>query len=262
MVVTYICNKCKKAFTLKTGLTRHVNKKFPCKNADNNVDLNENNINNNNLNLPIVYNNENNLANNDNNTLNDILNTLKKLSENMEILKENNNELKNKILEIKPSNIKLINNITINITEFGKEDLNFIDNETCKKKLMYTGFDSIQNYVMLVHFNKDKPEYQNIYISNKKNKNEIMVNNGNKWIIAKTNDIIEKIFFKSISFFKGNLEKLQDNLIENKTKGIKRLINNYDEDENKIIKELSKDIVLIIYNNRDISTNKLITNLS
>jgi DNA-directed RNA polymerase subunit RPC12/RpoP len=189
-----------------------------------------------------------------------------KIKESNNELKENNTKLNKKIIslekkviKIKPTKIKLINNnININITAFGKEDLNFITDELCKK-IMYTGFDSVQNYVKLVHFNENKPEYQNIYISNKKNKNEIMVNDGNKWNIAKTNDIMEKLFFNSITFLKSNVDKLKDKLIESKIKGTKRLINDYDEDENKIIKDLSKDIILFIYNNRDKPIGNLIS---
>jgi uncharacterized C2H2 Zn-finger protein len=95
-------------------------------------------------------------------------------------LEESNDKIIKKVSELNnPTNIKMINNITINIIAFGNEDLNFINNE-CVKKLLYKGFESIQNYVTMVHFNKEKPEYQNIYISNKRNKNEIMVNDGNK----------------------------------------------------------------------------------
>jgi uncharacterized C2H2 Zn-finger protein/cell division protein FtsB len=190
----------------------------------------------------------------------------KELKESTKDLKESNNKLKKsndklnkkiksleeKVLDIKPTNIKLINNnITINITAFGKEDLNFIDDETCKKKIFFTGYESIKNYVKLVHFNEDKPEYQNIYISSKKNKNEIMVNDGKKWNIVQTNDIIDKLFFKSMTFIKDKLYIMKDKLPENKIKGVNRLVNDYDEDENKVVKELSKDIVLEIYNNRD-----------
>jgi hypothetical protein len=108
-----------------------------------------------------------------NDVFNMFINKMDLLNKKIENLEKNNSELNNKIvklseqiLEIKPSKIKLINNnnITINITAFRKEDLNFIDNNECIKKLIYTGFESIQKYVTLVHFNKDKPEYQNIYI--------------------------------------------------------------------------------------------------
>jgi DNA-directed RNA polymerase subunit RPC12/RpoP len=182
-----------------------------------------------------------------------------KIKENNTQLNKKINSLEKKVIKIKPTKIKLINNnININITAFGKEDLNFITDELCKK-IIYTGFDSVQNYVKLVHFNENKPEYQNIYISNKKNKNEIMVNDGNKWNVAKTNDIMEKLFFNSITFLKSNVDKLKDKLIESKIKGTNRLINDYDEDENKIIKDLSKDIILFMYNNRDKPIGNLIT---
>jgi uncharacterized protein YoxC len=184
---------------------------------------------------------------------------VKESNKKIKTLEKNNDKIIKKVSELhNPTNIKMINNITINIIAFGNEDLNFINNE-CVKKLLYKGFESIQNYVTMVHFNEEKPEYQNIYISNKRNKNEIMVNDGNKWNIAKTNDIIEKIFFRSITFFKYKIDDLKNELLANKIKGINRLISNYDEDENKLIKDISTDIVLEIYNNRDKPMSNIIT---
>jgi uncharacterized C2H2 Zn-finger protein len=283
-MVEHICNKCGKIFNKKCDYKRHTEKKNSCKyktkKENENIKSIDNKIENPiEINIPNLNNDQKILQNNNDDVLTNILNALKTLTKDMEILKEINDELKEsnnelkesnvelnkkiisleqKVLEIKPSNIKLINNITLNITAFGKEDLTFIENEVCIKKLFYTGFESIKNYVMLVHFNEDKPEYQNIYISNKKNKNEIMVNDGNKWNIAKTNDIIEKIFFKSISFFKCQKDNLKKDILDNKIKGLNRLISEYDDDENKIVKDLSKDIVLIIYNNREKPIGKLI----
>jgi hypothetical protein len=296
-MVNYICNECKKEFNHKSDYTRHINKKKSCKikvNLENkNKKMNDYNLDNDeqileNEKIDILNNDQQILENENEDVLNNILHTLKTLSKDMHVLKESNNELKesnnelnkkiklleksnnnliNQVSKIKQTNIKLINNnnnnnnITINITAFGKEDLNFIDDDMCIKKLIYPGYESIKNYVKLVHFNENKPEYQNIYISNKKNKNEIMVNDGNKWNIAQTNDIIDKLFFKSMTFIKDKLDIMKDDLPKNKIKGVSRLVNDYDEDENKIIKDLSKDIVLEIYNNRDKPIGKSITKL-
>jgi hypothetical protein len=70
---------------------------------------------------------------------------------------------------------------------------------------------------------------------------------------------MEKIFFKSITFFKNGIDKYKNELSEKKIKGINRLITEYDEDECKLVKDLSKDIVLIIYNNKDIPINNIVT---
>jgi hypothetical protein len=261
MVVSYVCNDCNKCFNKKTYYTRHKNKKFPCA-KDCKLNSNSDTVNNKENKLSHQNNllDDINVTENKNDDSTNVLKILHEIIKDMNLLKQTNIELQNKIksleekvVEVKPTNINLINNnnnITINIIGFGNEDLSFI-NETCIKKLIYTGYDSVKNYVKLVHFNDDKPEYQNIYISNKRQKNEVMVNDGNKWNIAQTDDIIDKIFSKSITFIQDKLDTLKNTLPETKIKGVNRLIKDYNEDDTKIIKKLSKEVVLEIYNNRD-----------
>jgi hypothetical protein len=245
----------------------------------------------NNLNLAFIENIKEQIQNNDENILCNILDQLKHFNEqfcelnkkietleesNIELTKSNtiltksnteltksNDEIKNKLLALIPTTtqINVTNNVTINITPFGKENLNFITEEKCIKELIYSGFGCIQKYIDIVHFNKDKPEYHNMYIPNRKDLNQILINDGEKWNIAITEDIIEKLLDKMIFFNRSNVEKYNNEgkLQETKIKGINRLFDKYDEDVNKLVKENSKDIKNNIYNNRNIvmSTNKI-----
>jgi len=78
------------------------------------------------------------------------------------------NEIGFKILK-HINNIQTQNNITqnntFNILAFGKEDLSHITDDTYKK-IINKGFKSVPALVDAIHFNKDKPENHNIYISN------------------------------------------------------------------------------------------------
>jgi len=136
-MVLYTCDKCDKEFKNKGDYTRHINKKFPCGNGK---------------------------KVNDNEELSEIV---KKLTADMENMKKELTEMKNK------EKIVINNNININIVAFGKEDLTFFTEEQ-KKLLLKRGFKSVETYVELVHFNKNKPEYQNIYIRNIKNGNVVV----------------------------------------------------------------------------------------
>jgi hypothetical protein len=263
------CNKCKKIFINNSDLIRHNERKYPCKTNTENNDEKINTENNNDFLESIVKKMEimmdkkmeimmDKKSESNDKTMLNLQETNIKLQQ--EILNLNNKikilEENNKLIE-KPkasTNIKIVNNnnITINVIEFGKENLDFLEKKTCINKILYTGYKSLENYVTLVHFNKDKPEYHNMYISSKKNKNEIMINNGEKWIVANTNTIIDDLFSKGTTFMKDNLEKFKDELTENKIKGIQRFLNDYDDD-NKTIKDVTKDLILVIYNNRDIA---------
>jgi hypothetical protein len=263
---------------------KHNARKISCVNIDkikqlnttnNNIEkINDSNISNI-LNFPIDDNIKE-LHNNDEHVLLNILgqmknlnkqiyeltNKVKTLEESNIELKKNNIELNNKIIAITPTTqINVINNVNITIIPFGKENLNFISEEKCIKELIYAGFGCIQKYIDIVHFNKDKPEYHNMYIPNRKDLNQILINDGEKWNIAITDDIIEKMLDKMVIYTKTKHEKYNDEnkLQETKTKGINRLFDKYDDDVNKLVKENRKDIKNNIYNNRNIVlyTNKI-----
>jgi uncharacterized C2H2 Zn-finger protein len=68
----------------------------------------------------------------------------------------------------------------VNFYAFGNEDYSFISEDKLKS-LLNRGFDSVPKLIEYLHFNKNKPENSNIYISNIKDP-YIMVFNGNKCI--------------------------------------------------------------------------------
>jgi small-conductance mechanosensitive channel len=190
-MVLYTCIKCKKEFTKKSGYDRHNLRKKVCIVVEENIDeknliQKKDNI----SNLPFIENIQEQIKNNDEKVLYNILDQLKHFNEqfcelnkkietleesNIELTKCNteltksNAEINNKLLALTPTTtqINVINNVTINITPFGKENLNFITEEKCIKELIYSGFGCIQKYIDIVHFNKDKPEYHNMYIPRK-----------------------------------------------------------------------------------------------
>ena len=69
-------------------------------------------------------------------------------------------------------------NIQVNIVAFGKEDVSYLTDKEIED-ILYKGLKGPERYVEIVHCNKDKNEYKNIYVSNRKNKSgSIMVYNG------------------------------------------------------------------------------------
>ena len=147
-MVEYKCEKCNKLWKHKSDFTKHINRKTPC--------------------VKELY------------KINKYDLLIKKIEELENTVKSIGNTKNNTITNI--SNINNTNNTLTFIFAphaFGKEDLSFIDNIS-SKKILNKGFKSIQEFVKIIHFNKDKPEYHNVYMPNWRDKSKILVFDGNR----------------------------------------------------------------------------------
>ncbi len=142
------------------------------------------------------------------------------------------------------------NNININLIAFGKEDLYEIDDKITIA-ILKKGYQSISNLIKYTHFNKNKPELHNVYISNIKN-NYANIFDGQDWILQKKLEVINQLFDDSQCFLIDKYKELEDNLCEITKKKFGRFMN---EDDDTVIDNLKNDIVLMLYNKRDIPIN-------
>jgi hypothetical protein len=132
----------------------------------------------------------------------------------------NHKELKLKELELKEkeinfkinkkqnnitNNINTTNNITINIAAFGSEKLEDIPDEKIKS-FLNRGFMSVIQMINYLNCNKDLPEYNNIYISNKRD-NTITTYNGEDWITSEKDTTLDTILNKNGNLLSLALEK-------------------------------------------------------
>jgi uncharacterized C2H2 Zn-finger protein len=278
----YKCIKCNKIFNYKSQYVRHINNKFSC--IENNNEINEQDMNNEeniiqnekkhkclscqksfttirSLNRHITD-----FCNNpplENNDLLEIISVLKnELTEkknknkvqntpsngNVDINGNNNNAINGNNNNANSNNV--INNITINA--YGKEDLSHItDNDY---KTLFAKCNSlIPMLIELIHFNENKPENTNVYISNIKS-SHVNVYDGKKWILKNKNELIDDIYDNKciiiIDKFDDMKELLNKNTIELFSKFVKK-------HETKIMKKNMADkIELILYNNRDLIKQK------
>lgn len=222
-MVEYICEMCLKKWIRKSDYIRHTTKKKPCKIK--NVEFIEDKY--------------------------DIL--IQQISE----IKQQNSELKaiiddinNKKATIKNNNKVL--NIFVSPVAFGKEDLSFIDDKTCKK-ILSKGFNSIPELIKFVHFNEEKPEYHNIYIPNWRDKSNILVFDGVRWNLRDKETILVELKEKGIDYIQRKYEELDENDNNDAIiiKKIKRFLNSYDKQE-EINVIINNDLLLILYNNREL----------
>ena len=141
-----------------------------------------------------------------------------------------------------------IKNLHINLIAHGKEDLSFITEEYLKK-LFYKGFKSIENLTEIVHFDKNRPENHNIYISNIKD-SYIMKYDGNDWKLMNRENCLQDMYEDKSDYLVEKFEELQPKLDEQTIKRFSNFLNRKDDD--KIIEQTKKEIKLILYNNRKI----------
>ncbi len=151
------------------------------------------------------------------------------------------------------TNIHNTNNGTINqynIIAFGKEDMSHISNREWFK-IINKQYKSIEDLVVKTHFDKNKPENHNIYISNMKSK-YIMVHDGKNWCIKDKRDTIDELYDEKAYIILNKVDELKE-----RSKLPFKIVDKYNEiktgyDEEKIRAALIKDIELVLYNKRDI----------
>jgi len=193
-----------------------------------------------------------------------------KICKNEIILYDNKIEqLENKIIELENiitnngtnnTNYGTINNTTNNNTtniikvSFGEEDISILSDKD-KKSIMNSGFSSMIKLIETIHLNKNYKQFQNVQISNLKDKYAKYYDEkiNNFITVSKTELIDEIICYRTL-----NLKEIHDEYNKNTIKhnNVLKLINkleNYtpeDDDDKlyKFYKELCSEITLLFYN--------------
>jgi len=258
----YKCVTCNKTFDYKSKLLIHCNNKFSC--AENNVGQLDNNY-------AVVKKYE---CVNCQKTFSTarslnrhVSNFCKKKDNEIELLQIINvlkNQLvgekhKNKINTQTTGNIEISNNTAItNVTNnilinaYGNEDISHItDNDF---NMMFTKCNSLIPMLFeMIHYNKDKPENTNVYISNIKSQ-YAYVYNGNKWILRNKNELIDDIYDNKCIIVIDKFDDIKKILNKNTIELFNKFIEKHDTDNMR--KSASNKIELMLYNNRDLIKNK------
>jgi hypothetical protein len=117
--------------------------------------------------------------------------------------------------------------------------------------------DSIKTLIEYVHFNKNKPEYHNIYIPNIKEKKYAKVFDGHNWNIVKNHNIISHLIndaCQSIENFIDNDNNKTKTLMNNEINKLLEIAN--DEIQPKY-NEIKEDVRMLLYNKRKMVENTI-----
>jgi hypothetical protein len=170
-------------------------------------------------------------------------------------LEEENANYKN-IITNNTQNIKIDNqtNNIINIVAYGQEDLKKISDAEYQR-ILRRGFNSVPAFMESLHFDKNKPENHNVYISNMRD-DYILMYDGAKWRLKNREDTLQQLYEDKADILETKFEELLERLDENTIKMFKRFIKVRDTDE-EAIKRIKKDLKIMLYENREmISRNK------
>ena len=173
--------------------------------------------------------------------------TLQKINKNL--INGNNNTL----------NSGIVNNNTIQIVKFGSEDIKNILSTKEIKNILNCKYKAIEESIKSIHFNDDRPEYRNIYITNLRD-NIAYVYNGNKFEAVQKHSIINQLIDQHMNNIEVSLENYKDKLPERTIEILDKLIeklqddhtNMLDEENNKEFKNYKlfkiNEVKLMIYN--------------
>ena len=262
----YNCDICEKQFNQRSHYTRHINRIYPCDLLKNN------NINkckyceseftkNSSLNRHINENRckvKKTLDNDKEEIFQKLLSEIKELKISNNRILRDNETLKKKIGKSRTNtfnnssiNNGSINNGTINnikIVAFGKEDISHISDKEWLQ-ILNKNYKSIQDLTLKTHFDNNKPENQNIYISNLRSK-YIMVHNGNKWEVKDRKDTVDDLYDEKAYIIFNKVDELTKKLPIRIVDKFNEIKTGYDED--KIRKVLLKELDMTLYNQRNI----------
>jgi hypothetical protein len=141
------------------------------------------------------------------------------------------------------------NNITqnIQINNFGKEDISYLDNEYFKNLIMNQHIE--KGYVQLIkdiYLNKDHPENSTVKVENINNKYAHVFNNG-KWDAILKADLKEELHKKNYTVLKMHYDKLKKSMSVPKREETYTFLKRDDFSDPHMMYVIDK-IILLFYN--------------
>jgi hypothetical protein len=190
-----------------------------------------------------------------------------KLLEEMRDMKKKNEKLTEMVINLQKKKEKYYDNnnidmTTINNTLNQQNNIVMVGNgkENLKKltkndylKVLNKGYSAANALTELMHFNKNLPEFHNVYISSMKEKYG-MIYDGKTWNLINKNDLIDMLYYDKKEIIDEKFDEFYNSLSKTKKDALERWFND-DKSDNKSIDKIKDKIKLLLYNKRHIPIN-------
>jgi len=272
----YKCNLCDKKFKTKTGYFYHANKTIKCnKNTNKTNETKETKILNSNICMYCnkQFKNKSNatkhMKNNckiNKNAIKDIEQKNDKISDKINKLENTINDLKN-MINIDPINSTQINitnitnnttnnttnNITNNIIQISNYNDNIINSlpENVVYKCLKSGYHAATALLNATHFDPEKIEYHNVYITSLKGKYGGRIYENNSWKTVCRNNLIDDMYNNIVNFIQIFYPKYEKKYTNKYIYSVKDFIE-LDPEHDKM-KEILQDFMLALLNGGEIT---------
>ena len=247
------CKFCNKIYSTPQNRWKHEQK---CKIKE----VNDNKI-------PIIDNNKIEQLEEKNKVLEETINELK---EQFALILKEKGKIHHKTLQKINNQLNNINNGSINngqiinntFVKFGDVDYQRILDNKQVKHILNQQFMSLEESIKLVHFNKDLPEYNNVFITNMRDDIGYIFN-GKEFISIKKNEMVNELIDSHIKEINLSLEKHKNKLNEKYVNRLEKFLDMLNDDDTKFTDQNNQrtypsykaykinSLKLLIYNSSD-----------
>jgi hypothetical protein len=265
--MTYKCGRCNKKFNQKSNYDMHMKRKIPCVEVDND---------NNDIKIykceycDIIFGRSDNLKrhiegrckekikrNEENIIIQEMVEKIEELERVLEQTKAlNPDEPEQKEPGIAIDKSKLINHNTqinnnnnncVKMVPFGKENLEEIVPDSVCRAILLRGMNAVTQLSKYVHFNKDIPECNNVYVSNMRD-NLARTYDGNDWFVVDDDDAIDEMRDNKQAFLEAKYKELYETLGPKTITQFERYLKA--KNDPVLLKRYAKELKQMMYNNR------------
>jgi hypothetical protein len=164
------------------------------------------------------------------------------------------------------NNGPVVYNNTINVVKFGSEELKDIFTKDEILKILNRKRSAIEQSIEMLHLNKGKPEYKNIFITNLKD-DYAYVYDGEKFIAAYKTEVLNDIIENHSYNIETSMEEYKDKIAPKTYEVLQKFIDMMNDDKTEFYaesqnkkydnyKEYKKDMIkLLIYNTTYMDSN-------
>jgi hypothetical protein len=202
------------------------------------------------------------------NEIEDLKNTINELKKQVSSILQEKGKIHHKTLQ--KINNQINNNGNINngqiinntFVKFGDVDYQRILDNKQVKHILNQQFMSIEESIKLIHFNKDLPEYNNVFITNMRDDIGYIFN-GKEFISVKKNEMINELIDSHIKEINLSLEKHKNNLNDKYVNRLEKFLDMLNDEDTKFTDQNNQrtfssykaykmnSIKLLIYNSSD-----------